>query len=780
LIRSGVFERKEKVASDEPEAMILDTVKALEPAPDVAAGPLSMSDLVTDMSEEAQADPAVGSGTPLDILEALGHFAEGADLDGGAGDVGGAFDDLGDVSDDGGASLDEFFGFDGPVLAQGPGPKAPAPGPKAPAPGPQAPTSTTGPAPQAPAPAAPAPKPKTPWADVDKPSARKDQDLDWIENLPAHTKNEADGAFADGGREEKRIAQRVNKNAELRTLDKSRDKDLEGIRAGLVKKKVKNPKQDPAYTDAVVRWKAERAQKLAELTAAERAKVSRGTPNQTAVAAPGGKVPIDSAKTAARKDFQEWNREVFGGDMSKAKKHYQGIDEVDKGKGMWLAKGARERFIAARKKFEESHKDSNLTLKTTTVAHSMRGLHQDRKGIGMLGHALGVSIDLLANDSPNIQGRKGKEPFRTTAYMLEKFGADPTTGARGRAQMNLELDGVRGDDRIKRLGQNTINNKVDAKDEKTAQDVRSQFLEMSATSERFKKALPDDSMTLLKSARNTYFEQQQDEAEIAKLLNETKGGKAPDKLAELTRLQAKVVESKKQVKAAMDEAFMPWTNTLESENKDDRGTEAFEQDNGAFIANQRKELKTLGDAELDAFAVDHGLTARTDFKPGRGKKAKTYKVALAEELAAREKESAKQLKNATGGIEIRDAVLAKVRDPSRVFGRGTKQADGSFTTDLTVKDPSVMQLLENGFVRDDGLDVQGKPGSKREVLNADTVETLARFGFAPGATFLDTHHYDFIEGYDEAPGGRSWANLNEDRYSPEGEKIKPVKRQRSK
>lgn len=88
-----------------------------------------------------------------------------------------------------------------------------------------------------------------------------------------------------------------------------------------------------------------------------------------------------------------------------------------------------------------------------------------------------------------------------------------------------------------------------------------------------------------------------------------------------------------------------------------------------------------------------------------------------------------------------------------------------------------MQLLEKGFSRDDGLDIQGQPGAKREVVNADTVETLARFGFAPGATFLDTHHYDFIEGYDDAPGGRSWANMNEDRYSPEGPKPTPVKRQ---
>lgn len=681
----------------------------------------------------AELDPSLGGGAPDDVLDAFGHYVDDP--------------------------LDEKLGVEPTLLADATRPKRAAPT-RAPSPSP------------APDPApAPTPTPKTPWKDVDAPDARKNLELEWMDKLPPHVRDSVDVEFANEGREEKRVAQRVARDPALKKLDKERDAELEKLRKELAKNRVAKPKDHPAYQQAAATWRAKRAQKEAELAATERQKATRTTPNQSAVDKPTTKgVAIDAGKTAARKNFREWNRSVFRGDLNAAKKHYQSIEEVDQGKDMWLAKSAADRYRLARTKFEADHQ--GFTLPTTTVAQTMRGLHQDRKGIGMLGHALGLSIDLRAYGSPNIQGRKGSEPFRTTAYMLEKFGGDPTTGKRGRAQMNLARDNVSGDARIKRLGQDTVANQVDAKDEQTAKDVREQFLEMSETSKRFQKALPEASMDALRAARELYYQQKQDEARIAELRNAKNGGLQDQR--ELVELGRTVQETEARVKRAMDKAFKPWTDTLETENQDDRISQSFEQDNSKFIADEKKELKALSDAGLDAFAADHELTSRADFKPT--KKVRTYKDALAAEISKRAEAAQKNLKNATGGIEIRDALLAKLGDPSRVFGDIVKKPDGTFGTKDTVRDPSVMQLLERGFVHDQGQQI-ATAGAKKELLNVDTVETLARFGFAPGATFLDTHHYDFIEGYDVVPGSRSWENMNEDTYSPEGPKLaKPAPR----
>ncbi|MGN6107924.1 MAG: hypothetical protein ACTHU0_22640 [Kofleriaceae bacterium] len=681
----------------------------------------------------AELDPSLGGGAPDDVLDAFGHYVDDP--------------------------LDQKLGVEPTLLADATRPKQAAPT-RAPSPSP------------APDPA-PAPTPKTPWRDVDAPDARKNLELEWMDKLPPHVRDSVDVEFANEGREEKRVAQRVARDPALKKLDKERDAELEKLRKELAKNKVARPKDHPSYQQAAATWRAKRAQKEAELAAIERQKATRTTPNQSAVDKPTTKgVAIDAGKTAARKNFREWNRSVFRGDLNAAKRHYQSIEEVDQGKDMWLAKSAADRYRLARTKFEADHK--GFTLPTTTVAQTMRGLHQDRKGIGMLGHALGLSIDLRAYGSPNIQGRKGSEPFRTTAYMLEKFGGDLTTGKRGRAQMNLARDNVSGDARIKRLGQHTVANQVDAKDEQTAKDVREQFLEMSETSRRFQNALPEASMDALRAARELYYQQKQDEARIAELRKDIKSAGPQDKLQELERLERSVNEAETSVAEAMKEAFKPWTTTLKTENRDDRISQSFEQDNGKLIADERKALKAVPDADLEAFAADHELTSRADFRPT--KNARTYKDALSAELSTRAEASRTNLKNATGGIEIREALLAKLGDPSRVFGDILKKPDGTFGTKDTVRDPSVMQLLERGFVHDDGQQT-ATPGAKKELLNVDTVETLARFGFAPGATFLDTHHYDFVEGYDVVPGGRSWENMNEDTYSPEGPKLaKPAPR----
>ncbi len=85
-------------------------------------------------------------------------------------------------------------------------------------------------------------------------------------------------------------------------------------------------------------------------------------------------------------------------------------------------------------------------------------------------------------------------------------------------------------------------------------------------------------------------------------------------------------------------------------------------------------------------------------------------------------------------------LIRKLRDPAQVFGAGELK-NGTWQTKRDVSDPSIMQLIEHGFVRNDKA-----PNADGTMFNADTVGMLARFGFAPGSNFGDTQHFDFVEG----------------------------------
>jgi hypothetical protein len=63
---------------------------------------------------------------------------------------------------------------------------------------------------------------------------------------------------------------------------------------------------------------------------------------------------------------------------------------------------------------------------------------------------------------------------------------------------------------------------------------------------------------------------------------------------------------------------------------------------------------------------------------------------------------------------------------------------------------------------------------RKQVFNAEVATTLARYGFSPGATFRDTMHFDYIDGYAAAPGGRSQGNTNRTKYGPSGDLPAPA------
>jgi hypothetical protein len=86
-----------------------------------------------------------------------------------------------------------------------------------------------------------------------------------------------------------------------------------------------------------------------------------------------------------------------------------------------------------------------------------------------------------------------------------------------------------------------------------------------------------------------------------------------------------------------------------------------------------------------------------------------------------------------------------------------------------------MQYIEHGFIRHDDMPARQPGKGAKEVFNVEVATSLARFGFSPGAAFRDTMHFDFIEGYAAAPGGRGQSNMNnKSKFGPSGDVPPPA------
>lgn len=391
----------------------------------------------------------------------------------------------------------------------------------------------------------------------------------------------------------------------------------------------------------------------------------------------------------------------------------------------------------------------------------MRGLHEDRNGLGMLGHPLGLAVDFHAYDNPNLKGAKGEHPG-LNQYMLKKFGG-------GRAQMSIS------EDAIEQLGKNTAAGRPGATDETLVTNVSAQFDEVVQTSENFKKALKPDQMATLRDARNAHFDLPEKQATLARLEKRIDIAKPAD--------QDKLNEDKRQLTtkiAALEAtrndglaAFAPWKQTLTFESSIDNVTKIGNELVTTMLTNDLKGFDKLTDAQEDELAKRYQLVQRSAFDP-KNKKYSTYEKQLRAEIADKKKKAQANAKYANDAMVVRTKLMEKLADPNKVFGQGVKQPDGTWKTKPRFSEVAVMQLLENGFIRNDAMPPLDPKAGRTQVFNAKAAAMLARHGFAPGSSFGDTMHFDFIEGYSDAvAGGRHGDNMKKTRWSPEGDFIPP-------
>lgn len=676
-------------------------------------------------------------------------------------------------------------------------------------PGPQGAQPTPNPAPDSTAAPSDPPSRHATWDQIsgaaEDPKGQEDLDIAWIESLPDHLRESIDVAFADNTASEqvaKSAAPGLAKiDAEINAAEKQLAKDTKKRLLEEHKRATdKDAANDPAYLTERDRLEKDRAKRKEEYRQETRdthdAAVKMDQPKQS-VARPGtATVKRLEGKALARTNFMSWAVDIFGNPEA-VKAHFKGIKPVKGHPNMWLAAAARARFEAAQTDFETRH--SGYTIVDTSVANDLRGMHQQRWGIGMLGHPLGEAIDLKAIDNPNI---KIDDSGHNYGYLIGKFGGEHGKRGTGRAKMSISEAAV------EKTGEETVAGKNTPEGAALIASVQQQFAEMAQTSERLKASMAAE-MPRLQAARDLYFEQAGLRVELSKakadlahadaVANKRLAGQkfdTPDaKKAAIEQIKsdlaaavkdktAALASSEADVRQALLEAFAGWTAGIQADVDTDQALLDQNQASRTAMTGDEQALAAIdasGDdakARLNQFAVEHNLTPLDKMKRAP-KDAKAYKQALASELKGRDTKGTKALasRDADAHTDIKELQFyqKKLMDPAFVFGRGEKQDDGHWASKYDVSQVPLMQLLEHGTVRDDPMPEREAAGPRKGVYNAEVVATLAKFGWAPGANFGDTMHFDFIEGYSKAvPGGRSAQNMKRTRYSPEGDLPPPT------
>ena len=250
---------------------------------------------------------------------------------------------------------------------------------------------------------------------------------------------------------------------------------------------------------------------------------------------------------------------------------------------------------------------------------------------------------------------------------------------------------------------------------------------------------------------------------------------------EKAKLEADIATQEAALKAAMKTAVKPWVEELSKE------LAAHGAGLPPGLVDKPPTREKISNARGALPRVAKLVTAfkKAQGKPGkradqsRAKLRKELEVLLAKfpdvfgshtlddttDLAALYEQIAK-LPGPLGEISARNEITKKLESDIRfVFGGRT----GAYTK--KVADPSIMQLLETGFIRNDPVapstGAKPKRGGPKETFNAEFTAIMMQFGFTPGGSWnssIDTMHYDYQPGYQKLTGG----GMRSVKFGPKG------------
>ena len=628
------------------------------------------------------------------------------------------------------------------------------------------------------------------WDDISA-AAQGDQasidglDVAWIDGLEPYVVQEIDREFHAPKVEqefEKKHAASKDVKASKSSYETDKKKLRDETKARLKAVGVKNPSakaisEDPEYIAELSARTRDRDEELATARTEQRGAFDAQQVNPKApmvvMTPPEEGVTRVEGRMLARADFMSWGILVLGS-ADRVKEHFRAIKPVPGTQGMYLHKAAADRYVAARKWFEDTY--PGYTFLNTTVAMQLRNRHQEGHTMGKLGHPLGISADFAAYDNPNQLGDGASQ------YMLRRFGgADENTP--GANQIKTDGNPFQ---MTKEIGQATArSDELTSKQLAFLDSVERGFNEMAATSRRF-QASRDEQMPQLRQAESLWFEagipalaklraaERQVEAAtkgaVKSLGKQLKGLDADARQAMLDRdpkVQAAIEardaaqESfdaiKDQITAVMQAVFEPWTSALQAEVD-----VALAKHDPAHLeldvtVEEVDKLLQRVKAAKKRKAIDDLVAKNEKVFSAFDASALPEDVPTAQNQVTAYLESVRKAKWSSGEVRVKLELIRRLTEsPEAVFG--TQSVGDKETSRLkhkpTVSSPTVMQYLERGFVRDD--EMPEKPGATaggkdaKGVFNGEFIKCMAMFGFNTLATWsgVDTMHFDFREGFD--------------------------------
>lgn len=615
-------------------------------------------------------------------------------------------------------------------------------------------------------------------------------DIGWIDQLDKRFLDQIDSAFSEKN-EAEALHLLLDKDPRVKAArktfeDESKRAKTEAtarLRASGTRGSREAYRQAPAYQAEMQGLKASRDRDVSDVTQelrpefdAQRQPFKLG---DSAVAPPAEGVTWKEGRTLTRVNFVAWGVAIFGS-VDAFKAHFLGMRRIAGTSDLWMCAPAATRYEQARAWFEGQYPGN--TFFSTSVGQSMRGLHQHQSPLGYLGHALGFSVDFAAYENPN-------QDDPVAQFMLRSFGG--ATDARGqRVQGDNNLDMPVGDStaKIRAMGSASARGEsLPAGSDRYLEEVRAAFDEMCETSDRFQASLRSELPALreakqvwvkdlgprnaalagtekqLASARKTARKKLQRgsrEEVTAEMVDQSPAvaelvAKRDEQMAELQPLMERVLST-------MTAVFAPWVDELQGEvDRRERLTSAEDRE----LAINAKDADTLL-TKVKTARYQRDLTSLLRNPRFRAVFASIDPAAFPSEQALKEamRARAEQVKNAkweAGEIATRLELIRRLtKDPRAVFGatKLVKHDDGSASWEApnSVKQPSVMQYLEKGFVKHDELAPPSESRNKKGVFNGEFVTAMMRWGFSTGASWgkADTMHFDFEDGYGMIHGNR--------------------------
>jgi hypothetical protein len=614
-------------------------------------------------------------------------------------------------------------------------------------------------------------------------------DIGWIDTLDKRFLDQIDSHFSTAN-EIKAFHELLERDPRVKAARKSFENEstkaktetAARLRASGLRNQREAYRQDPTYQSELHQLQSAQDREVSEVKQELRPPFdARRQPfelGDTVVEPPVEGVTWKEGRSLTRVNFVAWGVDIFGS-VEALKAHFLGMRLISGTTELWMCAPAAMRYEQARIWFEGQYPGN--TFFSTTVGQSMRGLHQHESPLGYLGHALGFSVDFAAYENPN-------QDDPAAQFLLRTFGGTKdAAGTRVQGDNNLDMPAGNATAKIRAMGSASVaGEELPAGSDQYLEEVGRAFDEMAATSDRFQESLRAD-LPSLRTAKQTWAKEAGPRnAALASTEKKLTAARkvARKKLQRATRdlVTAEMVDQDESVAellqkrdeqradlqpyldsvlSTMNTVFAPWIDELQSD-VDRRERLSSEEDRAVAVSPQD------ADAALEKAKAARSQRELTALLTNRRFRAIFSTIdpstfVSQEELKEAMRTRADQVRKArwdAGEISTRLELIRRLSsDPRAVFGSPElvkhKKAPASWEAPDTVRQPSVVQYLEKGFVKHDDL-ATSDAGSKKGIFNREFVTAMMRWGFSTGASWgkADTMHFDFEDGYGMIQGNR--------------------------